>query len=238
MRFSRNGRQGEQGNVLFLILIAIALFATLAYTITQSMRLGESNITNEQNTIDVAQILTVPSAYRAAVDRMVVGQGIDGGGIIATPPVSFSTLTADQVRRDIYHPQGGGMSYPLAPANLMDPDYVTSTWAFNSENEVKNIGTTTTIPDINSVDLMVFLPGLKKSVCQAINKRLGIVGPMPLSNADVYMVASSDPPSYMENGGAFLIGNTADDAQLAGKSEGCFDYGGNFYVFYAVILGR
>lgn len=233
-------RKNERGNVLFLILIAVALFAALSYAVTQSTRSGGGDASNETKLIDVSQLLTTPTVYRSVAQRMILSQGVDGGGIIAIDPNNFSGLTAEQRKHDIYHPEGGGMAYPIPPKNMMDPNYDTNTWALNSENEVKNIGTTTAIPDETSVELMVFLPGLKKSVCEGINKKLGIPLPIPISNADASMNASSDPPTYMENGGLGVIGSLASDAQLVGKAEGCFLLYGttDMYVFYSVLLDR
>ncbi len=230
----------ERGNILFLILIAVALFAALSYAVVQSTRSGGGDVSNETSTLDVSQILTVPSTYRTAVQRMMVAQGIDGGGIIAIPPSSFGSVSAELNTHNIYHPTGGAMPFPLTPKTLMNPIYDTNEWTFNSENEVKNIGTTTAIPEESSVELMTLLPGLKKSVCEEINKKLGITGGMPVSVADTNLSASSDPPAYMENGGSGVIGGTASDSQLVGKPEGCFQFNGmpDLYVFYAVVVGR
>lgn len=240
MTYGRHVRSAERGNVLFLILIAVALFATLSYAVIQSTRSGGVGTSKETSTVDVAQILTVSNSYRTTVQRMMVGQGMDGGDIVAVSPSAFGVVSAQLNTQNLYHPTGGAMPYPIPPKNLMDPVYDTNVWSVNSENEVKNVGATTAIPDIDHVELIAFLPGLKKSVCEAINEKLGITGGMPVSYADVTMNASSDPPTYMENGGAGVIGGTASDSQLTGKLEGCFQVNGtsDWYAFYAVLVGR
>lgn len=240
MQFKHNGRVSERGNVLFLILIAVALFAALSYAVTQSTRSGGGDASKETGIINASQILQVPASYRTAVQRMVISQNIDGSQIVSSPPTDFSSMSANMLARDVYYPSGGGMPYPIPPKDLMDPT-LGGVWALNSENEVKGIGTGsgTTTPTIDTVELMALLPGLKKSVCESINKKLGITG-MPVSAVDAYMVASADPGSYMENGGVGVIGSGSTDTQLIGKPEGCLQSSSdpNLYIFYAVVQER
>lgn len=46
---SQNYRKGERGNVLIYILIAIALFAALSYTVGNMMRGGNADMIDEEN---------------------------------------------------------------------------------------------------------------------------------------------------------------------------------------------
>ena len=236
MSSKHNGRARERGNVLFLILIAVALFAALSYAVTQSTRSGGGDASKETSLVNVAQLLQVPAVYRATVQRMMISQGINGGDIVGTPPAYFSGMTANMIPRNIYHPQGGAMPYPIPARELMED--TSTVWAINSEHEVKGVGTTSTsgAPEIDHVELMAILPGIKKSVCEAINKKLGIAG-MPQSIMDSTMTASADPGTYMENGGVNILGNNSTDSQLVGKTEGCV-YDGSAYIFYAVIQER
>jgi hypothetical protein len=65
----------QSGNVLFLILIAVTLFAALSYAVTQSTR-GGGNADSEKSQITLAEHTQIVSEMRVALQRMQL-KGID-----------------------------------------------------------------------------------------------------------------------------------------------------------------
>jgi len=61
----------QSGNALFLILIAVALFAALSYAVTNSSRDG-SGIDRENAEIAASQIMQTMANVKTAVDRLVL----------------------------------------------------------------------------------------------------------------------------------------------------------------------
>ncbi len=76
----------DSGNVLFLILIAVALFAALAYAVTSSSRSGGGDISKEKASALASQILNHGIAVRTAVTRMTMN-GIAPENLDAYSPV-------------------------------------------------------------------------------------------------------------------------------------------------------
>ena len=66
----------QSGNVLFLILIAVALFGALSYAVTQSTRSTSGGVDNETQTINTAVFLNYIVAIRTAAARMQF-QGVE-----------------------------------------------------------------------------------------------------------------------------------------------------------------
>lgn len=61
----------ERGNVLFLILIAVALFAALSYAVTKSTQGGGKNTSEEEISIDVARVLQDCATLRQSTMRFM-----------------------------------------------------------------------------------------------------------------------------------------------------------------------
>lgn len=115
-------QSAERGNVLFLILIAVALFAALSYAVTSATRGGSDSGSGEKAQLQAASILNYQTALKVAVDRMVIS-GVSPDDIDFTRPSDAGFNTAPYTRK-IFHPQGGGVSYQnLAFRDLTPLEY-------------------------------------------------------------------------------------------------------------------
>lgn len=251
-------RVEESGNVLFLILIAVALFAALSYAVTQSTRSGAGSGDNETALINSAQLTQYPASVRTAVVRMVIG-GTDVNNIEFNPPSDYGSLSDNSV--GVFHPSGGGATFSTSPADFMDPTGLTLTsaqnlstgeWAYNGENQIDLIGTTnTTAATDDTADIIAFLPGITQTLCRRINSELGITGipDMTGQNIDYYsrMNGGSETGSVSgirAGGGTGNIGDVTDTTAndpLDGQPFGCFVDTGttpDTHVYYHVLVER
>lgn len=233
-------REGERGNVLFLILIAVALFAALSYAVTQSTRSGAGTSDNETSLINSAQLTQYPAGLRTAVVRMIIG-GTDVNNLEFNGPSQFSSLTSPAW--GVFEPSGGGATYSQAPADIMAGG-TPGTWVFNGENQIHLVGssTGTATPDATSVDVIAFLPGISLSVCQKINSELGLPdgtpNPIPTESGIDYATQMTDASQGLCNGGCgATIGLDAGSVELEGQPFGCFQ-DGSLYVYYHVLVER
>lgn len=96
----------NSGNILFLILIAVSLFATLSYAITGSNRTTGNTIEKEKAKLSQAEIDSYTAALNQGKSRLTLINNCSN--IDYTPP-------ADQVSGDktchMFHPDGGGVPY-------------------------------------------------------------------------------------------------------------------------------
>jgi hypothetical protein len=224
----------QRGNVLFLILIAVALFAALSYAVTQSSRSGGDS-SRETNILNSAQLSQYPNAIRTAVLRQVI-DGVDVTSVRFNAPADFANLDAN--RLGVFHPEGGGAVYQDAPGDMMASATPTA-WTYNLEFNIPEIG------GANN-DLIAFLDGVTEAVCQRINVEADIN--VNLSDAPpVLATAVTAHTTNMEDDGttdydpSAAAGGTLDTAgnDLTGRPFGCFQNAaaGNF-VYYHVLNER
>ena len=232
-------RKGERGNVLFLILIAVVLFAALSYAVTQSSRSGSGDAGKETNLINSAQITQYPASVKTAIIRMTIN-GVTDSELKFNAPSDFGALT--NPAQGVFHPSGGGAVYASAPADVMASGSQ-GTWYFNPNFEVVNIGTNSTGAAAGN-EFIAFLPGLKSAICQKINEEVGIGSTIPVATndvavkyADLYDDTKSDTiPADVAN---TVLGTAAGTTALVGQAYGCFrNTSSGDYVYYHVLVER
>src|SRR5690606_14672174 len=106
--------QSESGNVLFLILIAVVLFAALSYAVTQSTRSGGGGASQETSLISSANVTQYPASIRTAILRMIVSKNTDADVLAFDPPADFATFCDVSLANAavcVFHPDGGAALY-------------------------------------------------------------------------------------------------------------------------------
>lgn len=66
----------QRGNILFLILLAVVLFAALSYAVTQSLRGGGNDASNEKNSVQTSDLLNYFAQLDTAVQRMMLSDNV------------------------------------------------------------------------------------------------------------------------------------------------------------------
>lgn len=258
-------RLNQKGNVLFLILIAVALFAALSYAVTQSSRSG-GDASRETNVLNSAQLTQYPASIRTAVMRLTI-DGIQDVQLLFSRPeyfleegdTDYDDAYEAQLTREVFHPIGGGAIYQVASSEMLNPGE-DGRWFFNMEFEVPGIGLSRENSSAGN-ELIAFLPGVTDSVCRRINMEAGITNNLMADIPTSSNLIASDEQTAgsvninMErqhstgNGenysvpddevvlSATLGSGTAN--VLAGMPFGCFRSGsGGKLVFYSILLER
>lgn len=210
----------QKGNVLFLILIAVALFAALSYAVSSSNRAGSGNITEQQAQLAADGIFQQAAAAQQALMRMQVSGGYRLEDIEYAPSTTLvlNSACASAACR-LFHPQGGGL------INVKPPRYAwrdpNSIWADKYVIILLSVeGVGTAAPDI------VFLTqGLNLSVCENINKRMGIsVTPKNITYGGTFQALSFAPwatPGQFDAATASL-GEEPSGSDIVGKQSFCY----------------
>lgn len=239
--FKKPTRIQESGNVLFLILIAVVLFAALSYAVTQSSRSGGGGADGEANLVNSAQITQYPASVRTSIVRMIIG-GVDVTQLNFDPPTDFATTCDATPAPCVFHPNGGGATSVTAPAAVTASGNQVA-WIFTSDFSIENIGTTAN-------DIIAMLPGVGGAICARLNTELGISDTPDGDSDGVAAGPSTDPDEThnMDNDNTG-IGTAADgvaafdiDGNFSGQPFGCYDINdgdnASTLVYYHVLVER
>lgn len=186
----------QAGNALFLILIAVALFAALSYAVTQSGR-GGGSVKREQAALYAAQITQNAALVRATVDRMLLTgtRKEDLQFRVGTGAYPACAAPCDSGENCIFAKEGGSLALWRVPKGAYYNDAVAGTYgdfmpayAPDTADACLTAGGITTTFGIDGIgtaaaDNFYWAEFLSEDVCRAINKGLGIDG-IPVQDLD------------------------------------------------------
>ncbi len=247
----------NKGNALFLILIAVALFAALSYAITSSSR-GSGSIDRDQAEIAAAELIQYTTSIEQAVNRLRVINGCedrfisiqrdwDGDGTIENNTEDWRNIYMPATEKCyIYDVLGGDI--PWVDPNPTWLDGTTNlTWHYPDNACIEDLGTNgsgiteTTFCDgspSTHTDIVITLPGISQAVCQALNKNLHDDATIPVDVQAWTGLTQFD--------GAFASANEIGDTAelMKAKYAYCFQASAtttiapDAYVFYHVLWSR
>ena len=226
----------EQGNVLFLILIAVAMFAALSYAVTSSNR-SSSNASNEASLISSSAVTHYPAQVRTMINKMIF-KGLDLIELEFNKPEDLATCSNPKVC--VFHPQGGGAIFGSVPPDALEAGAPTNGWTFSSIWEVVEVGSSVTTSFAGN-DIMMFITGVKEGVCNKVHQKMGITSIPNIGFPDSTMTFIANnfnmDTGWAQIPGEIIIG-TGATAVLSGHSEGCFQTTDGTNVFYSVLFER
>lgn len=232
-------RRNESGNILFLILLAVVLFAALSYAVTNSMRGGGKSASDESFQAGAANMLQQFAALDAAITRMRLSGGVPVENIsFLTTRKNYDTSTQSAYGNSncaaasckIFDPAGGGVTDRNfekygTPVPSGSPAIAPGYWQMFMV-QWPQAGT-----DAN--DVIMQYTYLRPGLCSALNATLGITA-IPTTTGTY--VAANNPANW--DNAAYTIASNAssiiDKTTFATGVSGSGD-GQNCFVYHLLI---
>lgn len=233
-------RRAETGSALFMILMAVALFAALAFTFSRGLQQGSENLSERQADLAAVDILGFAAKAERTVSTMLQARGrseadLNFDGLNGTYTNTYCSADACK----IFSSAGGGVTpvYPMARwlDTAQSGELYYGSWYVTARFCVQDVGPSSTCVGTSGTDLLLILPFLQQRLCERLNLKLGIPSPVPVIAA---------PGAFDATGkfdGAFNPGSQVvwSDAALDGRSAGCFsDTSLGTHHFYQVLIPR
>lgn len=230
--------ENQRGNVLFLILIAVALFAALSYAVTSSTRSGQGDASRETRELGTGEINGFISSVQSGIVRIMIGQGLRFYQIQFNNNVYYThggTLMPGALGTPanpgpyLFHSGGGGVVPRVfenlstacsgCPGTMSRPGHVTFHWM-----SIPNIGSTAS-------DAVMLINFMSQAACLSFNQKNGLSSIPVISFGEQWIPGStSDSPALTANSGAGL-------SVANGRNMLCYEQDGSpgAYMLYAVI---
>ncbi len=242
----KNGSQ--RGSALFIILVAVVLFAALAFAVGNMMRGGDPNtITVERARLAASEVMSYAQSMRRAAQNVKISNGCADLDIsVENTTVAgyiHSPVTTDACK--LFHSDGGGLVYQTPVDDWLDTatpaPALRGQWYFPANTCVPGTGTAAAGCNTDTSDneaIIAILPFINKQLCVELNDLLGIDNPggnPPVETSDAW------PAAGTKYAGAHADGTRLDQN---GKMAGCFEGDAastppsGTYHFFQILIPR
>ena len=227
----------ERGNILFIILIAIALIGMLTAAILNSGGTESANIDSETLTIRASEVQRYSSELERAVNY-VLQNGFSESDIRfahTNAPSAYGDLSGDADKTDqVFHRSGGGANYRTPSSDISSA----SQWEFYGTTHLPSVGS-------SRAEHIAVLPNVTQQFCDKINT----LNSQASTPTDTGTCLWSDTTNRFNDSVQFLSSpNTVDETTFdqdtntsAARTalQGCVTCStGSTLHFYHVILAR
>ena len=224
-------RASEAGNALIYVLIAIALFGALSFTLGRQTDTSEANaVTDERVELYASQLISYSAQAKSAVDQMLFTAATQINDLDFTAPTDAGFDTGTVIHR-VYHPQGGG----LTPGRLSEDitNQVTADpapgWYMGRFNNVEWTAST-------ADDVILVAYQISQAACEKINQKVTGTTAIPSITAEIRNVLID----AADHTGANVelttdLGDICPDCE--NRASLCVENGG-IYGYYTIIADQ
>lgn len=215
---------GQKGHALWLMLIAVMLFASLAYVVSRTDRMAADE---EKLLMAAAQVTQFPAAIRTAMARLA-------GANIAYEDMDFSEMGTS--RRSIFYSGGGGVAYQKPPYLIGSQNE----WRFKTKSRdnkgwfVAGIGT----DGAEGKDIFAYITGVPNALCEELNRSIGLAHQPKIEAAAVNLAV---PGSATDTAGhnAWTFNAHAQERRAETPPAACVRNGlDGELVYYHVLVAQ
>ena len=165
-----NRRDGERGNALIYVLIAIALFAALSMTLSRQTDTSEADtLPDERAELIATQMISYSAQVKSVIDQMLFTDAkIDN--LDFTMPTAGGFNTPPNLDK-VYHPEGGGLNPAVLPAEAIASNPSNNPplgWYLGRFNNVE----WTDRPAGEKDDVILVAYQISRQLCEKINMKI------------------------------------------------------------------
>jgi len=221
----------EAGNATIYVVILVALFAALSFTLMRQNDSSESaSLESEKADIIAAQIIAYPFQVKQAVEMMTM-TGTESSDLDFMPPgdVNFNTAPT---KNKVFHPGGGGLNLARLPAEAIAQISAIppAGWYLGRFNNVEWSPTMTQ-------DVMLTAYQIDRQICESINMKITGNTTIPALSSNLNDVLIDDETPL--HGGSNIDFNVSVCAACENMPTLCVSNGpATAFAFYSIIVNN